>query len=137
MKEKYGGKNESAQQGILHKKRYWGSVSLIQIDYDCLNRSYCELKKTTCGQRVVAVPLHHCATTAACNQVCGEERKFVCGSDNKFYRNDCEMKRDNCGLVVFFLNKSIIFSTLLAYPPLSATHRLKIGSYGASYLCVS
>ncbi|XP_054274244.1 serine protease inhibitor dipetalogastin [Macrosteles quadrilineatus] len=64
-------------------------------------RSYCELKKATCGQRVVAVPLHHCATTAACNQECGKERNFVCGSDNKFYRNECEMKRDNCGKHVF------------------------------------
>ncbi|RZF33289.1 hypothetical protein LSTR_LSTR007634 [Laodelphax striatellus] len=64
-------------------------------------RSYCELKQKTCGQWVVAVPLHHCPTTAACNQQCEDTREFVCGSDNNFYRNQCEMKRDNCGKHVF------------------------------------
>ena len=60
-------------------------------------RSECELKRETCGQKVVAVPQQHCRTTALCNQQCGPERSFVCGSDNKFYRNECELKRDNCG----------------------------------------
>ncbi|KAJ9573703.1 hypothetical protein L9F63_008916, partial [Diploptera punctata] len=64
-------------------------------------RSQCEMKKETCGQKVVTVPSHHCRTTAQCNEVCGPERIFVCGSDNKFYRNECEMKRDNCGKHVF------------------------------------
>jgi hypothetical protein len=57
------------------------------------------MKKETCGQKVVVVPPQHCRTTAQCNEVCGTERQFVCGSDNKFYRNECEMRRDNCGLV--------------------------------------
>jgi hypothetical protein len=63
-------------------------------------RSLCEMEKETCGQKVVAVPSQHCRTTAQCNEVCGAERQFVCGSDNKFYRNECEMRRDNCGLVI-------------------------------------
>lgn len=67
-------------------------------------RSLCEMRKETCGQKVVAVPSHHCRTTAQCNEVCGTERQFICGSDNKFYRNECEMKRDNCGLVDLFNN---------------------------------
>jgi hypothetical protein len=57
------------------------------------------MKMETCGQRVVAVPEHHCRTTSFCHEECGEQREFVCGSDNKFYRNECEMKRDNCGYV--------------------------------------
>ncbi|XP_034256084.1 agrin [Thrips palmi] len=64
-------------------------------------RSECELKRETCGQKVVSVPQQHCRTTALCNQECGPERNFVCGSDNKFYRNECELKRDNCGRHVF------------------------------------
>ncbi|CAH0386305.1 unnamed protein product [Bemisia tabaci] len=64
-------------------------------------RNECELKKSTCGQKVVEVPLHHCPTTSMCNQPCEETREFVCGSDNKFYRNQCEMKRANCGKHVF------------------------------------
>jgi len=39
------------------------------------------------------VPLQHCRTTAACNEKCPEDRNFVCGSDNKIYRSECEMKR--------------------------------------------
>lgn len=57
------------------------------------------MKKQTCGQKVVSVSLQHCRTTARCNDVCEDERAFICGSDNKFYRNECEMRRDNCGLV--------------------------------------
>jgi len=64
----------------------------------CLHfRSLCHLRRETCGQRVVQVSAQHCRTTALCNQICSGERQFVCGSDNKLYRNECEMKRDNCG----------------------------------------
>ncbi|KAJ8973067.1 hypothetical protein NQ317_004404 [Molorchus minor] len=59
--------------------------------------SLCDMKKDTCGQLVIEVPLHHCKTTALCNEKCTEERNFVCGSDNKIYRSECEMKRNNCG----------------------------------------
>lgn len=62
-----------------------------------LCRSHCHLKKETCGQLVIEVPLQHCRTTASCNEQCSDERNFVCGSDNKIYRSECEMKRDNCG----------------------------------------
>nr|CAD7204337.1 unnamed protein product [Timema douglasi] len=64
-------------------------------------RSQCQMKKDTCGQKVVSVPLQHCRTTEKCNEVCGEQREFICGSDNKFYRNQCEMKRDNCGKHIY------------------------------------
>lgn len=60
-------------------------------------RSLCDMKRETCGQLVIEVPLHHCKTTASCNVQCDEQKQFVCGSDNKFYRNECEMKRENCG----------------------------------------
>lgn len=45
------------------------------------------MKKETCGQRVVAVSLERCQTTKYCNTGCESRREFVCGSDNKFYRN--------------------------------------------------
>ncbi|KAG5872345.1 hypothetical protein JTB14_017029 [Gonioctena quinquepunctata] len=45
-------------------------------------RSNCHLKKETCGQLVIEVPLHHCRTTASCNEKCTHDRNFVCGSDN-------------------------------------------------------
>ncbi|XP_014294342.1 serine protease inhibitor dipetalogastin [Halyomorpha halys] len=64
-------------------------------------RSLCDLKKATCGQRVVPVALHHCPTTAACKLNCSDERDFVCASDNRFYRNECIMRRENCGKHVF------------------------------------
>ncbi|ODN03318.1 Agrin [Orchesella cincta] len=60
-------------------------------------RTECEMKKDTCGQRVVRVPLEHCQTTKFCNAICESRREFVCGSDNKFYRNECEMRNQNCG----------------------------------------
>ncbi|XP_063217417.1 agrin [Bacillus rossius redtenbacheri] len=64
-------------------------------------RSECQMRKDSCGQKVVAVPLHHCRTTERCNEVCDDKREFVCASDNKFYRNECEMRRDNCGKHVY------------------------------------
>ncbi|CAG7830673.1 unnamed protein product [Allacma fusca] len=60
-------------------------------------RSECEMKKETCGQRVVSVTLDRCQTTKHCNAVCENRREFVCGSDGKFYRNECEMRSLNCG----------------------------------------
>ncbi|KAG5872348.1 hypothetical protein JTB14_017032 [Gonioctena quinquepunctata] len=64
-------------------------------------RSNCHLKKETCGQLVIKVPLHHCRTTASCNEKCTDDRNFFCGSDNKIYRSECEMKRDNCGKHIY------------------------------------
>lgn len=64
-------------------------------------KSECDLKKSTCGEKVVPVPLHHCPTTALCNHQCDDRREFVCGSDNKFYKSPCEMKRENCGKHVY------------------------------------
>ncbi|CAA9997957.1 unnamed protein product, partial [Nesidiocoris tenuis] len=61
-------------------------------------RSICDLKRLTCGQKVVPVALHNCPTTAACNLTCPEDPNYVCGSDNKFYRNPCHMKKENCGV---------------------------------------
>nr|CAI5842728.1 unnamed protein product [Callosobruchus analis] len=53
------------------------------------------------GNLVIQVPLHHCRTTALCQQDCPEDRNFVCGSDNKIYKNECEMKRTNCGKHIY------------------------------------
>ncbi|KAG5869289.1 hypothetical protein JTB14_028628 [Gonioctena quinquepunctata] len=64
-------------------------------------RSNCHLKKETCGQLVIEVPLHHCRTTASCNEKCTDDRNFVCGSDNKINRSECEMKGDNCGKHIY------------------------------------
>lgn len=64
-------------------------------------KSLCHLEHDTCGQSVVTVALHHCRTTANCQQPCQNEKKFVCGSDNKFYTNECEMRRANCGKHIY------------------------------------
>lgn len=60
-------------------------------------RTLCDLQMNTCGQKVVPIALHHCRKTAACNELCEDDKNYVCGSDNKFYKNECEMKRENCG----------------------------------------
>lgn len=61
----------------------------------------CDLQLNTCGQKVVPVSLRYCRKTASCNEICPDEKNFVCGSDNKFYRNECEMRKENCGYVKF------------------------------------
>jgi len=67
-------------------------------------RSLCEMKRRTCGQHVIAVPLHHCTATKMCKLAgAGCDRKIisVCGSDGKIYRNLCEMRTKNCGKFVY------------------------------------
>ncbi len=47
-------------------------------------------------------PDEHCQLTKSCSQDCGqvsEEAKLVCGSDSKFYKSECHMKKENCGYV--------------------------------------
>lgn len=73
-------------------------------------KSVCDMKKRTCGQKVVAVALHHCEATKHCNQHCGDENDPVCGSDNRIYRNKCEMKSRNCGTHVYAVPHSKCFS---------------------------
>lgn len=55
------------------------------------------MKRRTCGQHVIAVPLHHCTATESCNAKCDRKVQSVCGSDGKIYRNLCEMQSKNCG----------------------------------------
>lgn len=62
------------------------------------NRSLCELRKATCGRRVVPVDNQFCSSTEKCNADCTKYTgQFVCGSDLKLYRSDCEMRKNNCG----------------------------------------
>ena len=60
-------------------------------------RSKCEMRRRTCGQHVIPVPYHHCAATEGCQVRCERKVQSVCGSDNKIYRNLCEMRNNNCG----------------------------------------
>ncbi|XP_047740877.1 agrin [Hyalella azteca] len=64
-------------------------------------KSTCDMHKRTCGQKVVAVALHHCEATKHCVLECRGDNVAVCGSDNKMYRNKCEMKTKNCGQHVY------------------------------------
>jgi len=64
-------------------------------------RTECEMKRRTCGQHVIAVPLHHCTATESCNAKCDRKVQSVCGSDGKIYRNLCEMQSKNCGKYVY------------------------------------
>ncbi len=62
-------------------------------------RSECEMRRLTCGQRVVRAPLSHCQTTKFCDADCKkqDDTKTVCGSDQLFYKSECHMKKENCG----------------------------------------
>jgi len=65
-------------------------------------RNTCEMKKNTCGERVVVADLNNCQSTRFCNKNCeDEEVKFICGSDGSLYRNYCEMKKAHCGRHVY------------------------------------
>lgn len=67
-------------------------------------RSECDMRRRTCGQLVVVAPLANCEATRHCssNLVAprcprNKKHKMICGSDNQFYSNECQMKRENCG----------------------------------------
>ena len=66
------------------------------------------MKRRTCGQLVVVAPLANCEGTRHCSTNLAAPRcprskkhKMICGSDNQFYSNECQMKRENCGFVSF------------------------------------
>ena len=65
------------------------------------------MKRRTCGQHVIAVALHHCTGTEACNVECDRKIQSVCGSDGKIYRNLCEMRKKSCGYFQFPLFKPL------------------------------
>ena len=65
------------------------------------------MKRRTCGQLVVVAPLANCEGTRHCSTNLAAPRcprskkhKMICGSDNQFYSNECQMKRENCGFVL-------------------------------------
>ena len=75
-------------------------MSQIMIIY----RSECDMKRRTCGQLVVKAPMANCEGTRHCSTNLAAPRcprskkhKMICGSDNQFYSNECQMKRENCG----------------------------------------
>ncbi|CAL4058727.1 unnamed protein product, partial [Meganyctiphanes norvegica] len=86
--------------------------------------SVCQMKKRTCGQKVVPVALHHCEGTKHCFSECEESSTAVCGSDTRMYRNQCEMKARNCGKHVYevplkeCLQGFNFFSCLRICPPM-------------------
>lgn len=50
------------------------------------------------------VSLKNCPTTAHCNADCdAEPPSFICGSDNKLYRSECQMRKENCGKHMFLV----------------------------------
>ena len=68
------------------------------------HRSECDMKRRTCGQLVVEAPMANCEGTRHCSTNLAAPRcprskkhKMICGSDNQFYSNECQMKRENCG----------------------------------------
>lgn len=67
-------------------------------------QSLCEMKRRTCYLRVVTVSLKNCALTKYCQADCeSQPSNFVCGSDNKFYKSECHMRKDNCGKHMFVI----------------------------------
>lgn len=83
----------------IQKLKHFESFFFIYVFhiFSLYFRSECELRKLTCGQHVVSVSAAHCRTTALCHEQCPDTPAFVCGSDNRFYKNECIMKKDNCG----------------------------------------
>lgn len=67
----------------------------------------CEMKQQTCGLRVVPVSLQNCPKTQYCDVDCdavfGQQASYICGSDNKLYKTECHMRRDNCGKHIFIV----------------------------------
>ena len=77
-------------------------LTMSQITIIC--RSECDMKRRTCGQLVVKAPMANCEGTRHCSTNLAAPRcprskkhKMICGSDNQFYSNECQMKRENCG----------------------------------------
>jgi len=62
-----------------------------------VDKNSCDMKKSTCGQGVVAADHRHCQTTQHCQDKCVRISKLSCGSDGKLYNNGCQMMRKNCG----------------------------------------
>jgi len=63
--------------------------------------STCDMKFSTCGQKVVKTLYKHCQTTKHCQDVCFYSFKAVCGSDGRIYNNKCQMNMRNCGRHIF------------------------------------
>ncbi|CRK95569.1 CLUMA_CG009033, isoform A [Clunio marinus] len=70
-------------------------------------QNQCELKEQTCGLHVVPVSLQNCPKTQFCDVDCdelyGHQASYICGSDNKLYKSECHMRKENCGKHVFIV----------------------------------
>jgi len=70
-------------------------------------QNQCELQQQTCGLRVVPVSLQNCPKTQFCDVDCdalyGQQPSYICGSDNKLYKSECHMRKENCGKHVFIV----------------------------------
>lgn len=70
-------------------------------------KNQCEMKQQTCGLRVVPVSLQNCPKTQFCDVDCdalyGQQPSYICGSDNKLYKSECHMRKENCGKHVFIV----------------------------------
>lgn len=70
-------------------------------------KTRCEMKEQTCGLHVVEVSPTNCATTQYCKTDCekefGAEPSYICGSDNKLYKSECHMRKENCGKHMFIV----------------------------------
>ena len=93
--------------------------------------SECDMKRRTCGQLVVVAPLANCEGTRHCSSNLAAPRcprtkknKMICGSDNQFYSNECQMKRENCGLVFLIIYQ--LFISLLS--EIKSTERYEISA---------
>jgi hypothetical protein len=66
------------------------------------------MKQQTCGLRVVPVSLQNCPKTQFCESDCdsmvdANGASYICGSDNKLYKSECHMRKENCGKHMFIV----------------------------------
>lgn len=65
-------------------------------------RNMCQMKRDTCGEKVVVAHREDCENTRFCSADCSTEpAKFICGSDGSLHRNFCTMKKAHCGKHVY------------------------------------
>ncbi|GAB6022272.1 hypothetical protein CHUAL_014184 [Chamberlinius hualienensis] len=63
----------------------------------------CDMKRLTCGQKVVPLAWKNCRTTAHCDVNCPNISRPICGADGNLYKSKCHMLYKNCGKHIYMV----------------------------------